>query len=222
MLAVLTRDQIAHAMFPLGDTPKTSVRAEAAERGLLVADKPDSHDVCFIADGDTRGLPGPASSARRPGEIVDADGTVLGSHEGAFGFTVGQRKGLRLDRPAPDGNPRYVLSIEPVSNTVTVGPADALGYRDHRDPPGLDRLRAAALAGRVLGPAPRARRGLPVRRLAWPGDELMISLRRTRAGAWRRARRPCSTTATRCWAAPPSPPPADRHRFRWSLRAPTR
>ena len=61
---------------------------------------------------------------------MDTDGAVLGSHEGAFGFTVGQRKGLRLDRPAPDGNPRYVLSIEPVSNTVTVGPADALGVRE--------------------------------------------------------------------------------------------
>ena len=56
--------------------------------------------------------------------------SVLGSHEGAFGFTIGQRHGLRLDRPAPDGRPRYVLSIEPVSNTVTVGPADALGVRE--------------------------------------------------------------------------------------------
>ncbi len=61
---------------------------------------------------------------------MDTDGTVLGSHEGAFGFTVGQRKGLRLDRPAPDGNPRYVLSIEPVSNTVTVGPAAALSVTE--------------------------------------------------------------------------------------------
>src|SRR6202161_4203867 len=56
VLAVLSRDQIAHAMFPLGDTPKSGVREEAAKRGLLVADKPDSHDVCFIADGDTRGF----------------------------------------------------------------------------------------------------------------------------------------------------------------------
>ena len=56
VLAVLTRDQIAHAMFPLGDTPKAKVREEARDRGLLVADKPDSHDVCFIADGDTRGF----------------------------------------------------------------------------------------------------------------------------------------------------------------------
>jgi tRNA-specific 2-thiouridylase len=125
VLAVLTKDQIAHAMFPLGDTPKAKVREEARERGLLVADKPDSHDVCFIADGDTRGFLtrqlGPA-----PGRIVDTNGTVLGEHEGTYGFTVGQRKGLRVDGPAQDGRPRYVLSIEPVSRTVTVGPASGL------------------------------------------------------------------------------------------------
>lgn len=129
VLAVLNREQIAHAMFPLGDTPKTAVREEARSRGLLVADKPDSHDVCFIADGDTRGfLSGKLGSA--PGPIVDTDGTVLGTHEGAYGYTVGQRKGLRIDRPAPDGRPRYVLSVEPVSNTVTVGPAGALDVRE--------------------------------------------------------------------------------------------
>jgi tRNA-specific 2-thiouridylase len=60
----------------------------------------------------------------------DADGEVLGTHEGVHGYTIGQRKGLNLDRPAPDGRPRYVLSIEPVSNTVTVGPAAALGVRE--------------------------------------------------------------------------------------------
>jgi tRNA-specific 2-thiouridylase len=125
VLAVLTRDQIAHAMFPLGDTPKSLVREEARERGLLVADKPDSHDVCFIADGDTRGfLARQLGSA--PGQIVDTDGAVLGSHDGAYGFTVGQRKGLHVNRPSPDGKPRYVLSIEPVSRTVTVGPASGL------------------------------------------------------------------------------------------------
>ena len=128
VLAVLTRDQIAHAMFPLGDTPKTQVRDEARDRGLLVADKPDSHDVCFIADGDTQGfLARKLGSA--PGQIVDQDGAVLGAHDGAYGFTVGQRKGLRLDRPAPDGRPRYVLSIEPVSNTVTVGSPGDLAVR---------------------------------------------------------------------------------------------
>ena len=125
MLAVLTREQLDRALFPLGDSTKAQVRAEAAARGLAVADKPDSHDVCFIADGDTRGfLRGQLGQA--PGHIVDAGGTVLGSHDGAYGFTVGQRKGLRLGTPAPDGRPRYVLSIEPVSSTVTVGPAEAL------------------------------------------------------------------------------------------------
>ena len=129
VLAVLNKDQIGHAMFPLGDTPKAQVREEARRRGLLVADKPDSHDVCFIADGDTRGF-----LARQlgdaPGSIVDADGTVLGEHGGAFGFTIGQRKGLHVDRPAPDGRPRYVLSIEPVTRTVTVGSADQLDVRE--------------------------------------------------------------------------------------------
>ena len=112
-------------MFPLGDTTKDQVRKEAADRGLAVADKPDSHDVCFIADGDTRGfLQRQLGSA--PGDIVEADGTVVGQHDGSYGFTVGQRKGLRLSRPAADGRPRFVLSIEPVSRTVTVGPGEAL------------------------------------------------------------------------------------------------
>ena len=112
MLAVLTRDQLAHAIFPLGDSTKDQVRAEAAARGLAVADKPDSHDICFIADGDTQGFLA-GRLGERPGDIVDADGAVLGSHAGAFGFTVGQRRGLNLSRPAPSGQPRYVLSIQP-------------------------------------------------------------------------------------------------------------
>lgn len=125
VLAVLTTDQLSHAMFPLGDTPKDQVRAEAARRGLAVAAKPDSHDVCFVADGDTKGF-----LARRlgpaPGRVVDSSGAVLGQHDGAYAFTVGQRKGLGVTRPAGDGRPRYVLDIEPVTGTVTVGPAEAL------------------------------------------------------------------------------------------------
>jgi tRNA-specific 2-thiouridylase len=125
VLAVLTADQLGHAMFPLGDTPKNRVRAEAARRGLAVAGKPDSHDVCFIADGDTKGFLtrrlGPA-----PGRVVDTSGAVLGEHDGAYAFTVGQRKGLRLDHPAGDGRPRYVLHIEPLTRTVTVGSPEAL------------------------------------------------------------------------------------------------
>jgi tRNA-specific 2-thiouridylase len=126
VLAVLTREQLAHAIFPLGDSTKAQVRAEAAARGLAVADKPDSHDICFIADGDTR-----AFLSRRLGEragpIVDAEsGAQVGRHAGGYAFTVGQRRGLRLDRPAPGGQPRYVLSVQPASNTVVVGRGELL------------------------------------------------------------------------------------------------
>jgi tRNA-specific 2-thiouridylase len=132
VLAVLTAEQLSRALFPLGDSTKAQVRAEAARRGLAVADKPDSHDVCFIADGDTRGFLA-ARLGSREGPIVDAaSGDVLGSHEGSFGFTVGQRRGLRLDRPAADGEPRYVLSIQPRTNTVVVGPAELLDAHEVR------------------------------------------------------------------------------------------
>ena len=125
VLAVLTSAQLSHAVFPLGDTPKDQVRAEAARRGLAVADKPDSHDVCFIADGDTKGfLAGRLGPA--PGPIVDESGAVLGEHDGSYAFTVGQRRGLRVGQPAAGGRPRYVLAIEPVTRTVTVGSAEGL------------------------------------------------------------------------------------------------
>ena len=126
VLSVLTPAQLAATVLPLGELTKTEVRAQARARGLAVADKADSTDICFIADGDTAGFLrehlGP-----QPGPVVDAlTGAVVGHHEGAYAFTVGQRKGLSLSVPAPDGRPRYVLSVEPVSRTVTVGPAAAL------------------------------------------------------------------------------------------------
>jgi tRNA-specific 2-thiouridylase len=131
VLAVLTGGQLGGALFPLGDSTKAQVRAEAAARGLAVAGKPDSHDVCFIPDGDTRGfLARHLDSA--PGAIVDTEGAVVGSHVGAYGFTIGQRRGLRLGTPAGDGRPRYVLDIEPASGTVTIGPADLLEVTEIR------------------------------------------------------------------------------------------
>ncbi|MGN6300866.1 MAG: tRNA 2-thiouridine(34) synthase MnmA [Angustibacter sp.] len=125
VLGVLTADQLDRAMFPLGDSLKSAVRDEAAERGLAVAEKPDSHDICFIADGDTRGWLEQRLGAR-PGRIEDESGTELGTHDGAYGFTIGQRKGLRIGHPAPDGRPRYVLDIRPIEGTVVVGPAESL------------------------------------------------------------------------------------------------
>jgi len=127
VLGVLTQHQLAHSLFPLGDSPKSVIRTEAARRGLQVAEKPDSHDICFISDGDTGGwLAEKLSEVNRGGPIVSSDGSVLGSHEGSWRFTVGQRKGLRIGTPAADGQPRYVLDIEPVSGTVTVGPRESL------------------------------------------------------------------------------------------------
>ncbi len=126
VLGVLTADQLAHTYFPLGTTPsKAVVRAEAAARGLTVAQKPDSHDICFIPDGDTRGWLAEKVGAEQ-GDILDRGGAVVGRHEGAHAFTVGQRRGLQLGVPAPDGKPRFVLEVRPVSNTVVVGPKEAL------------------------------------------------------------------------------------------------
>ncbi|MFG6278231.1 tRNA 2-thiouridine(34) synthase MnmA [Microbacterium sp. 5K110] len=126
VLGVLTAEQLAHTYFPLGTTPsKAVVRAEAEERGLSVAQKPDSHDICFIPDGDTRGWLADKVGAER-GEILDRAGAVVGTHEGAHAFTVGQRRGLQLGVPAADGKPRFVLEVRPVNNTVVVGPKEAL------------------------------------------------------------------------------------------------
>lgn len=125
VLAVLTAEQLRHAVFPVGDTLKPQIREEAARRGLAVADKPDSHDICFIPSGDTQAFLGARIGVRR-GSVVDAAGTVLAEHDGVHGFTVGQRKGLGIAGPGPDGRPRYVTEIDPDTGTVRVGAADDL------------------------------------------------------------------------------------------------
>jgi tRNA-specific 2-thiouridylase len=126
VLGVLTQEQLKHSMFPIGATAsKDLVRAEASERGLSVANKPDSYDICFIPEGDTRDWLKEFVSAE-PGQIVDTEGNVVGEHDGLVGFTIGQRKGLNLGRPAKDGRPRYVLEIRPKTKEVVVGPEAAL------------------------------------------------------------------------------------------------
>ena len=126
VLGVLTPAQLSHSMFPLGDSLKSEVRAEAEAAGLPVASKPDSHDICFIPSGDTRAFLG-ARIGVRPGALVDADtGDELGRHDGVHGFTIGQRKGLGLPGPAADGRPRYVTAIDAGAGTVTVGGGEHL------------------------------------------------------------------------------------------------
>lgn len=126
VLGVLDADQLARSFFPLGDTTKPQIREEAAARGFSVAKKPDSHDICFIADGDTKGWL-TRRLGEQQGDIVDTDGEVVGQHEGAFAYTVGQRRGLGLKVPREDGAKRYVVDVQPRSNTVVVGTEDLLG-----------------------------------------------------------------------------------------------
>jgi tRNA-specific 2-thiouridylase len=125
VLAVLTTTQLRHAAFPIGDTAKPQIRAEAAGRGLAVAEKPDSHDICFIPSGDTRTFLGARIGVRR-GAVVDVAGTVLAEHDGVHGFTIGQRKGVGIAGPGPDGRRRYVTAIDAETATVTVGAATDL------------------------------------------------------------------------------------------------
>ncbi len=129
VLAVLSAEQLRHAAFPIGDTPKSQIRAEAARRGLAVAEKPDSHDICFIPSGDTRAFLGARIGVRR-GAVVNAEGTVLAEHDGVHGFTIGQRKGLGIAGPGPDGRPRYVTAIDAETATVRVGEAADLEVRE--------------------------------------------------------------------------------------------
>jgi tRNA-specific 2-thiouridylase len=130
VLGVLTTEQLEHCYFPLGSTPsKEEVRSEAAQRGFFVAQKPDSHDICFIPDGDTRGWLADRVGAEE-GQVLDSSGEVVGSHQGAHAFTVGQRKGLQLGYPASDGKPRFVLEVRPKTNEVVVGPKEELALSE--------------------------------------------------------------------------------------------
>ena len=168
VLGTLTKDQLRHAHFPLGDTSKTEVRREAAARGLGVAEKPDSHDVCFVGKGGTgdwlRRRIGEA-----PGPILDEAGNQLGSHDGAFAFTVGQRRGVPIGGGTIE--PRYVLSVSPVDRTVTVGPAASLD---------IDAIEATGST--YAGPEVRCQvqlraHGTPIDAIVTPrGDRLEIRL----------------------------------------------
>lgn len=123
-LFATTQDQLDYLRFPLGDMPKTQVRAIAEEMGLAVAFKPDSQDICFVPDGDyakvVRKL---RPDADDDGEIVHIDGTVMGRHKGLIHYTVGQRKGLEIGGQA---EPLYVIRLEPDTKRVVVGPKQAL------------------------------------------------------------------------------------------------
>ncbi len=126
-LYMLGQIELAHTIFPVGEYTKEQVRALAAERELAVADRAESQDLCFLADGNYRRfLRDYAPQALRPGPIVDQRGQVLGEHEGLGLYTIGQRRGLGISALQP----LYVLDLDLSRNAVVIGTADELGQRE--------------------------------------------------------------------------------------------
>jgi tRNA-specific 2-thiouridylase len=121
-LFTLTQAQLAHAVFPVGELDKPAVREHARALDLAVADKPDSHEICFVASGDHAAFLEDHGVGSVDGAIRNLEGDVVGQHAGVHRFTVGQRKGLGLSSPIP----LYVVGIDAATASVTVGPREAL------------------------------------------------------------------------------------------------
>jgi len=123
VLARTGQDELATARFPVGDQTKSETRALAQQLGLRTADKPDSYEICFVADGDAGGFVEKNVSISS-GEIVGTDGAVLGEHPGIHRFTVGQRRGLGINSGSAK---TFVLEIDAPQNRIVVGPEEMLG-----------------------------------------------------------------------------------------------
>jgi len=120
----LTQDQLAHALFPVGALTKAEVRVHAERLGLPVAQKADSHEICFVPDGDAAGfVERHLDHGPREGPIVDTGGRQIGRHGGVHRFTIGQRKGVGVST----GTPLYVVRLDAAEARVTVGPREDLG-----------------------------------------------------------------------------------------------
>ncbi len=121
----LSQSQLARAVFPIGDRSKEDVRTYARRRGLPVADKPDSQEICFIPNDNYAAFVAREAPDRvRPGQVIDTQGRVLGDHRGVHHFTVGQRKGLGIS--SATGAPLYVLALHATDGQVVVGPRAGL------------------------------------------------------------------------------------------------
>ena len=123
VLYCLTQEQLSHTLLPLGELSKEEARAIAQEQGFINARKKDSQDICFVPDGDyVAFMEHYTGKHYEPGDFLDLDGKVVGTHRGAVCYTLGQRKGLGLAM----GAPVYVCGKDMEKNTVTVGPNEAL------------------------------------------------------------------------------------------------
>ena len=124
VLSSLSQEKLAHTLFPLGEYTKTQVRALAREMDLPVAERAESQDLCFLADGDYRRfLLERLPASQKPGPILDTRGKKVGEHQGLSFYTIGQRKGLGITGPEP----LYVIDKDSSSNALVIGPREALG-----------------------------------------------------------------------------------------------
>ena len=127
VLYMLTQEQLAHTVFPLGELTKSETRAVADASKLTNAQKPDSQDICFVPDGDyAAAIERLSGKTAAPGNFIDTDGNVLGTHRGITHYTIGQHRGLGLSLPER----RYVCKIDADSGTVTLGGSDELYSRE--------------------------------------------------------------------------------------------
>ncbi len=129
VLSVLGQEQLAHAVFPLGNRSKQEVRTYARQRGLAAMDRPDSQDLCFLGGTDYRAfLAERVPQARSPGPILDLHGNTIGTHTGLADYTLGQRKGIRIAATAP----LYVIEKHLDGNALVVGPRSSVGRSEFR------------------------------------------------------------------------------------------
>jgi tRNA-specific 2-thiouridylase len=173
VLSVLTQDQLRHTMFPIGNLSKSEVRALARRFDLPVADKRDSQDLCFIADGDYRRfMHDMAAQAFKPGPIRLKSGPQIGEHTGLPNYTIGQRKGLGIAWPEP----LYVIAKDAVNNTLWVGTRDEMG-NDHLFARGMNWIDGA-------GPTDEMRAEVKIRYKARPVTARILPLDQTTVEVW--------------------------------------
>ena len=145
MLHMLGQRELRRSLFPVGGMPKAATREHARRFGLPVADKPDSQELCFAPAGEAGAfVRGRAPELVHAGTVVDPDGRVLARHDGTFGFTIGQRRGLGV----ATGERSYVVDLDASANRVVVGPRELLSRR------GLVADRARGWPGRRPPPVP--------------------------------------------------------------------
>ena len=120
VLYTLRQAELSRLLFPVGEYPKVDIRRMAFDMGLPLHDKPDSAEICFVPGNDYRAFLADRLP-QRPGDIVDAEGAVVGEHDGVAGYTIGQRKGL-----GAFGNKRFVTQIDPAMNVITIGDEEDL------------------------------------------------------------------------------------------------